>query len=39
MTIDSVRKKYNMNIDNVLNVRAMYDVTVTVAADAHLDEL
>ena len=31
MTIDNVMRKYNMNIDDVLNDRAMYGGTVAIA--------
>ena len=30
MTIDTVRRKYSMSIDDVLNVRALYSSTVTI---------
>ena len=30
MTIDTVRRKYSMSIDDVLNVRALYCGTVTI---------
>ena len=39
MTIDNVRHKYNMSLDDVLNVRAIFGGTVAVAADEHLEEL
>lgn len=39
MTIDSVMRKYYMNIDDVLNVRAMHGGTVTIAADEHLADV
>ena len=39
MTIDNVRQKYNMSIDDVLNVRAMCDGTIKVADDEHLEKL
>ena len=39
MTIDSVMRKYNMNIDDVLNVRSMHGGTVTIAADEHLADV
>ena len=36
MTIDNVMRKYSMSIDDVLNVRAIYGGTVTIASDEHL---
>ena len=36
MKIDNVRRKYSMSIDDVLNVRAIYGGTVTIASDEHL---
>ena len=39
MTIDNVMRKYHMSIDDVLNLRAIYDGTVTIAADEHLGDV
>ena len=36
MTIDNVMRKYSMSIDDVLNVRAFYGGTITIADDEHL---
>ena len=36
MKIDNVMRKYSMSIDDVLNVRAIYGGTVTIASDEHL---
>ena len=38
MKIDNVMRKYSMSIDDVLNVRAIYDGTVTIAPDEHLGD-
>lgn len=39
MNRERVMRKYDMSIDDVLNVRAIYGGTVTVCADEHLDRL
>ena len=39
MTIDDVIQKYSMNIDDVLNVRAIYNGTITIAPDEHLGDV
>ena len=39
MLIDDVMEKYRMSIDDVLNVRAIYDGTTTIAPDEHLGDL
>ena len=39
MNRDDVMQKYNMSIDDVLNVRAIYGGTVTIAADEHLGDV
>jgi hypothetical protein len=35
MNIDDVMRKYRMSIDDVLNVRAIYSSTGTIAPDEH----
>ena len=36
MDIDNIMRKYCMSIDDVLNVRAIYGGTVSIAPDRHL---
>lgn len=39
MNINDVMEKYQMSIDDVLNVRAIYGGTVTIAPDEHLRDV
>ena len=39
MTIDNVMRKYSMSTDDVLNVRAFYGGTITIADDEHLADV
>ena len=39
MAIDDIMRKYHMSIDDVLNVRAIYGGTVTIAPDEHLGDV
>ena len=39
MTIDNIMRKYDMSIDEVLNVRAMYGGTVNIASNEHLADV
>ena len=39
MTINDVMKKCCMNVDDVLNVQAIYGGTVTIAPDEHLGDV
>ena len=39
MSINNVMRKYRMSVDDVLNVRAIYGGTVTIAPDEHLGDV
>ena len=39
MSINDVMNKYSMSVDDVLNVRAIYGGTVTIAPDEHLGDM